>query len=73
MTEIHPRQTKTDQFKKGISVYLGRSGNDLCPVAALLAYLAVRGGADGPLFCHPNCSPVLTSQVVSKVQAVLNT
>ena len=71
--EIHLRQSKTDPFNKGISVYLGRSGNDLCPVAALLAYLALRGGADGPLFCHPNGSPVLKSQVVNKVRAALRT
>ena len=50
--KIHLRRSKTDQFGKGIDihVYLGTTGDDLCPVSALLAYLAVRGSAAGPLF-----------------------
>ena len=46
---IHLRRSKTDQFGRGVDVYLGSTGDELCPVAALLAYLAVRG-EDGPLF-----------------------
>ena len=37
------KQSKTDPFRKGIDLYIGRTGNDLCPVAALLSYLADRG------------------------------
>ena len=35
--------------KTGIDVYIGKTGDDLCPVAAMLAYLAVRGYSVGPL------------------------
>lgn len=52
--EVCLRHSKTDCFGSGVSVFLGRSFNELCPLAALLAYIAVRGGADGPLFCHPD-------------------
>ena len=35
---------------RGVDIYLGRTDEDLCPVAALLAYLALRGREPGPLF-----------------------
>ena len=51
VVRINLRSSKTDQFGKGVEVFLGKTdGEELCPVAALLAYLAVRGGAEGPLF-----------------------
>ena len=31
-------------------ISLGKSGNELCPVSAVLAYLARRGSSQGPLF-----------------------
>lgn len=47
---IRIKQSKTDPFRKGIHLYVGRTGSDLCPVAALLDYLQLRGSAPGPLF-----------------------
>ena len=32
-------------------LYVGATGNDLCPIAAVVTYLAVRGMEPGPLFC----------------------
>ena len=43
LVRIHLRKSKTDQLGRGVDIYLGRTDEDLCPVAALLAYLAVRG------------------------------
>lgn len=37
-------------FRKGVYVYVGETGDALCPVAAMLAYLGARGSAEGPLF-----------------------
>lgn len=50
IVKIHLGHSKTDQFSKGVDIYLGKTGRDLCPVSALLAYLAVRGSEPGPLF-----------------------
>ena len=47
---IHLKHSKTDQERVGIDLYVGRTDNELCPVAAMLAYLVVRGQDDGPLF-----------------------
>ena len=50
LVRIHLRRSKTDQLGKGVDSYLGRMDKDLCPVAALLAYMAVCGMEPGPLF-----------------------
>ena len=39
------KQSKTDPFRKGVCLYVGRTNSDLCPVAALLSYLQCRGAA----------------------------
>lgn len=50
MAQITIKASKTDPFRIGVAEFVGRTGNDLCPVVALAAYLAVRGGRPGP-FC----------------------
>ena len=52
MIRVLLRQSKTDPFRRGVAIYLGRTGKDLCPVTALLAYIAVRHRATGPLFVY---------------------
>ena len=37
------KASKTDPFRKGVTVYLGTTGLDLCPVAATLNYMVRRG------------------------------
>ena len=37
--EIQIKSSKTDPFWMGISIYLGRTNNELCPVAASLDYM----------------------------------
>ena len=39
MVRIHLRTFKTDQFSQGVDIYLGATGTNLCPVAALLVPL----------------------------------
>ena len=49
MLRIHRKQSKTDPFRHGVDIYVGCTGSALCPVAAILAYLAIRlETADGP-------------------------
>ena len=43
------KQSKTDLFRKGVNLFLGHTNSDICPVAALLSYLACR--AHGPDLC----------------------
>ena len=52
------KQSKTDQIRKGVTVVISKTGNELCPVSALLHYLALRGNKPGPLFQEEDGSPL---------------
>ena len=65
------KATKTDPFRKGIDVFVGRTGNRLCPVMAMLAYLRERGSAPGPLFHLKNGLSLTRPQFVLGTQKAL--
>ena len=44
------KQSKTDPFRKGVNLYVGRGQANLCPVSAVRGFLSVRGSTPGPLF-----------------------
>ena len=50
MIVVNIKQSKTDPFRQGVKLHLGKTGKEVCPVVAILPYLAVRGGKPGPLF-----------------------
>ena len=50
MLRISIKQSKTDPFRKGVDLFLGKTDTDLCPVRALMNYLVRRGTSQGPLF-----------------------
>ena len=47
---IRIKQSKTDPFRKGVNLFVGKTGSSLCPVSAMLSYLCARGMENGPLF-----------------------
>ena len=65
------KKSKTDQGRKGAKVYLGRTGDSLCPIAALEAYLSVRGSIPGPLFRWESGVPLSKSSFVKHVKSAL--
>ena len=44
------KASKTDPFRKGVSIFIGITGNKICPVAAILDYRVRRGLYPGPFF-----------------------
>ena len=46
---IQIKASKTDPFRQGTTIYLGATDTKLCPVKAILAYIAARGSKEGPL------------------------
>lgn len=48
--QVHLKVSKTNSFCKSIDVYIACTNDDLCPVAAMMAYFAVRGNNPGELF-----------------------
>ena len=58
------KQSKTDPFGKGVTVYLQKTGKPLCPVTALMKYLQFRGPHNGPLFLFQNKKPLTRVSLV---------
>ena len=52
---------------------MGRTGNALCPVAAMLSYMSVRGGAEGPLFRFKDGRLLTRERFVPRVRDALST
>ena len=50
---------------------MGRTGSDLCPVAALLSYLSVRGTQRGPLFLFEDGRFLTRVRFVEAVRSAL--
>ena len=69
--QINIKQSKTDPFRLGIKVIVGRTRNELCPVAAVLSYMALRGPGSGPLFRFKNGKPLTRSSFVAKLRETL--
>ena len=51
--KVRLRRSKTDQFRNGVDVIVGRTGDDLCPVAAVAAFMAKRGEHFGAILQIP--------------------
>jgi hypothetical protein len=66
------KSSKTDPFGEGCTVLLGPSGGTVCPVKALLRYLAIRGSLPGPLFICNNGSPLKPTVVNSWLRSILH-
>lgn len=69
--QIKIKQSKTDPFRQGVYIYLGKTDQDVCPVAAIIPYLAIRSGNPGPLFILED-GRMLTRQIFkSAIDSVL--
>ena len=50
LLRIRIEQSKTDPFRQGVDIYLGRTGEEICPVRGILPYLPQCSSHPGPLF-----------------------
>ena len=58
---VHIKCSKTDPFRKGCDIYVGRGDSMICPLAAVCQYLKIRGSTSGPLFLFHNGHPLSRS------------
>ena len=65
------RHAKMDPFGKGVDVYLGASGSAVCPVTALLGFLAVRPLVTGQLFVWQDGKALSRSAFVAQLRVAL--
>ena len=63
--------SKTDQGRVGCQVVLGKTGDDMCPVAALLNYLVIRGNRPGALFQWQDGTPLSKTRFVEAIRQAL--
>ena len=69
--QVTLKGSKTDQARQGIKLFVGRTNNDLCPVAAMLTYLSVRGFDRGPLFKTEQGLPLTRAKLVALLKTAL--
>ena len=65
------KRCKNDPFAAGTTVYLGRTGDILCPVAAILAYIVIRPPTPGPLFIFHDGSCLSRPRLVQALHQAL--
>ena len=65
------KASKTDPFRLGVTIAMGRTANRVCPVKALLPYLAIRGTCKGPLFQFASDSFLSRPRFVAEVRKLL--
>ena len=65
-------RSKTDPFRLGVTIHVGKTGSKLCPVAAVLSYLVVRGMGEGPLFRFRDGRALTRSALVSQLRKALS-
>ncbi len=71
MLRVNLKQSKTDPFRRGIQLFVGKTRTDLCPVAAILAYLVVRENKPGPLFMYQDGCCLTRQRLVVAVREAL--
>ena len=69
--KVRLKASKTDQFRKGCDVFVGRTGSQVCPVTAVLAFMVDRGLRPGPLFLYQDGRPLTRPRFVAEVKCAL--
>jgi site-specific recombinase XerD len=71
MLQIHIKGSKMDQWRQGTRLVVGHTNSHICPVKSILAYIAVRGFQEGPLFLKQNGAPLTQQSLISSVRTTL--
>ena len=72
IVQIRLKASKTDPFRQGVNIHIGRTNHTLCPVSALLNFIAARGNSPGLLFHFKDSSPLTKSKFTSKLRYLLS-
>ena len=68
---VRLKYSKTDQLGEGLTIYMGRTGSNICPVSAMTSYLQLRGLSCGPLFRLQDGTPLSRSLLVTWLKQTL--
>ena len=65
------KASKTDPFRQGVQIYLGRTDGELCPIGAILNYMVKRGAGDGSFFSFGHGRLLTRDQFVAAIHKAL--
>ena len=65
------KRSKTDPIGAGFTLHLGRTGDDLCPIAAMLGYLAWRPPGPGFIFRYQDGTPLSQTRLCQELRQAL--
>ncbi len=65
------KTSKTDPFRRGVDIFMGKTDTDLCPVTAMLRYLLERGWGAGPLFIFKDGRFLTRQRLVGAIREAL--
>ena len=71
--KVHLKISKTDQLGRGVDMYIGKMDCSLCPLAAMLHYMAIRGLSAGPFFVLKTGAPLTKSAFTARIWEALQT
>ena len=66
------KRSKTDQYGRGVEVFIGATDDDLCPVRAVHSYTSLRGTGAGAFFCTAEGTPLTKVRFVESVRTALS-
>ena len=66
--QVTLKASKTDPFWQGVTLYVGATQSNICPVAAVLSFMVTRGDTPGPLFREISHQGKLCSRVRSALR-----
>ena len=69
--KVHLHRGKTDPFGLRVSLYLGQTGSELCPVCSMLKFLAIRKPNNDVLFTREDGTPKARDYFVGRVREAL--
>ena len=69
---IRLKASKTDPFRKGCFIHIGKGSYPLCAIQALMAYLTMRGNMDGPLFLFQDGRPLSRVSLTEWLRKILS-
>ena len=65
------KRSKTDQYGRGVEIFIGSTGDSLCPVEAVRAYTAIRGSSAGAFFRTAEGTPLTKPRFAEMVRLAL--
>lgn len=69
---VYIKASKTDPFRAGQSIIIGKTGLAVCPVTAMGKFLSVRRNSPGPLFRYLSGKPLTKASLTAETRSLLS-